>query len=366
VSHSEDIFHTSPVVVVIPNWNGVDLIRECLRSLRGQTLSHKVIVVDNGSVDGSNDLVRDEFPEVQLLEFPDNSGFAGGVNRGIRPALEHGAKYIVLLNNDAVADEHWLEELVAVAEADERVGIVAAKMLAMDGKEIDSTGELYSIWGFPFPRGRGEIDSGQYDSEDMGDVFAASGGASLYRARMLQEIGLFDERFFAYFEDVDISFRARLEGWEIHLACAATVRHFIGGTSSRVHNFGTDSQDSAARPGQFTKQNAFLRYHTVKNFCYLYTKNMPGYLYWTYLPRFWLSVVMMLVSDIMRGMLASNCKAGIMVTMHLPAVLIDRWKIQSRRSIGCAEIDRRLVHRLPPLQRMRLERRGRSRARTCR
>jgi GT2 family glycosyltransferase len=352
------ILRKSTITVVVPSWNGIDLIRDCLLSLKRQTLNLAVIVVDNGSVDGSNHVVRDEFPEVQLLEFPNNAGFAGGVNRGIRPALEQGAEYIALFNNDAVADEHWLEELVAVAEANEHLGIVAAKILTMDGRKIDSTGDCYSIWGFPFPRGRGEVDSGQYDSEEMSGIFAASGGASLYRAQMLQEIGLFDERFFAYFEDVDMSFRARLAGWDIEYAPRARVRHRIGGTSSRIDDYGTDLVAAASPSDRQVGPNAFARYHTVKNFTYLYTKNMPGYLYWKYLPRFFASVGMMLVSDVVRGMLAPNLKANMMALVHLPAVLVDRWQIQSRRNVAPAEIDRLLSHELPPLQRVRFERLG--------
>ena len=351
------------VTVVIPNWNGIDLVRECLHSLERQTLNLTAIVVDNGSTDGSNDLVRDEFPEVQLLENPNNAGFAGGVNRGIRTALAQGAKYIALLNNDAVADEHWLEELVAVAEADERVGVVAAKIVTMDGERIDSTGDFYSVWGFAFPRGRGEVDFGQYDSQEMGDIFSGSGGASLYRARMLQEIGLFDERFFAYLEDVDIGFRARLAGWKIHYASSATVRHHIGGTSSRMDISGTEWAFAADQIGMPARPNAFARYHTVKNFNYLYTKNMPGYLYWKYLPRFFASVGMMLVSDVARGMFATNLKANLIALVHLPAVLVDRWQIQSRRNVAPAEIDRLLSHELPPLQRVRFERMGLLRSR---
>jgi hypothetical protein len=272
--------------------------------------------------------------------------------------LEHGAKYIALLNNDAIADEHWLEELVGAAEADERVGIVAAKILTHDGTRIDSTGDFYSIWGFPYPRGRGQVDSGQYDSEEMGDVFAASGGASLYRAQMLREIGLFDERFFAYFEDVDISFRARLAGWKIRYTCEATVRHWMGGTSSRIDSFDTDPEASATPNDGHAAASAFTRYHTVKNFCYVYTKNMPGHLYWKYLPRFWASVGLMLASDLGRGMLVPNIKANLMALVQLPAMLADRRKIQSRRLVTPSEIDRSLVHELPPLQRLRLERLG--------
>lgn len=341
--------------IIIPNWNGIDLIRECLHSLEAQTLTHTVIVVDNGSVDGSNDLIRTEFPAVQLLEFDDNAGFAGGVNRGISPALLQGAEYIALFNNDAVADKHWLEKLVEVAEADSKIGAVAAKILTQDGKHLDSTGDFYTAWGLAFPRGRGELDSGQYDKHL--NIFAASGGASLYRAKMLREIGLFDEGFFAYFEDVDISFRARLAGWAIRYAPEATVRHYIGGTSSRMNDAGKVSYEAKPSDGH-ARPSSFARYQTVKNFSYLYTKNMPGYLYWKYLPLFWASWGMMLVSDARRGLLAANIKANLTALAHLPEMLMSRWKIQSRRQVSSERIDKLLVHELPPLQRLRFERMG--------
>jgi len=285
----------------------------------------------------------------------------GGVNRGIRPALEQGAEYVVLLNNDAVADEHWLQELVEVAETDKKIGLVAAKIVTQDGKRLDSTGDFYSVWGFPYPRGRGEEDRGQYDGMDMRDIFAASGGASLYRADMLREVGLFDERFFAYFEDVDISFRARLAGWSVRYAPAAFVRHYIGGTSSRIDNYGKKPKSGvpAAAPADgHARPSAFARYQTVKNFSYLYTKNMPGWLYWKYLPLFWASAGMMLVSDLKRGLLVSNLKANLVALRHLPGMMVSRWQIQGRRKVKTGEIDKRLIHSLPPLQRLRFERMG--------
>ena len=354
----DEVMYKSAIAVIIPNWNGIDLIEECLEALQRQTLAHTVVVVDNGSVDGSNDVVREKFPEVQLLEFPNNAGFAGGVNRGIRVALEQGAEWIALLNNDAVADEHWLEELVAAGAGDERVGMVAAKIVTQDGKKIDSTGDFYSVWGFPYPRGRGEVDTGQYDGEEMRDIFGASGGASLYRASMFREIGLFDEHFFAYFEDVDISFRARLAGWKVRYAPEAFVRHYIGGTSSRIGDYGKDTAVVAPPVDGHVRPSAFARYHTVKNFSYLYTKNMPGWLYWKYLPRYWASFGMMVVSDVRRGLWGSNVKANAVALWHLPAMLVARWKIQARRKVSVGEIDRRLVHELPPLQRLRFERMG--------
>lgn len=343
--------------VVVPNWNGIDLIRECLRGLASQTLAHQVIVVDNGSVDGSDEVVRKEFPEAQLLAFDDNAGFAGGVNRGIRPALEQGAEYVALLNNDAVPEPGWLAGLVEEAERDPRTGIVAAKIVTQDGKRIDSTGDFYSVWGFPFPRGRGEVDEGQYDGEASRDIFAGSGGASLYRAQLLREIGLFDERFFTYFEDVDISFRAQLAGWRVRYAPAAKVRHCIGGTSSRIDDRGKTAAAPAASKGR-ERPNAFTRYHSVKNISYVYTKNMPGWLYWRYLPLYWTSLGMMLVSDMKRGLLGPHLRAILTALMHLPGILASRRRIQSERKVTLAVIDKLLVHELPPLQRARFERLG--------
>jgi GT2 family glycosyltransferase len=345
--------------IIIPNWNGADLLRKCLTGLQEQSLAHHVIVVENGSTDDSATIVKTEFPEIQLLEFNDNAGFAGGVNRGIRVALAQGAEYIALLNNDAVADKHWLSELVKAAEVEPKAGMVAAKIVTQDGKRIDSTGDFYSTWGFPFPRGRGELDGGQYDGPNQRNVFAASGGASLYRADMFAEVGLFDERFFAYFEDVDISFRARLAGWKIVYQPTARVRHFIGGTSSRMNQAGTKMGDLATEAGDgHARPSAFARFHTVKNFYYLYTKNMPTRLYWKYLPLLWASAAMMIISDTKRGLLGSNLRAHFTVAGEFAGILATRREIQHKRRVSVAEIDAQLIHELPPLQRIRFERLG--------
>ncbi len=322
--------------VVIPNWNGIDLIEECLEALRKQTQSHKVIVVDNGSSDGSNDLVRTHYPEVRLIEFGDNAGFAGGVNRGIRPAIAEGADYIVLLNNDAVADSKWLERLVEHAKDRPDTGIITSKILSFDGSHIDSTGDFYTCWGFSYPRGRGEADLGQYDAPELQSVFAGSGGASLYRADMLKKIGLFDERFFAYFEDVDISFRAQLAGWKVRYEPTATVHHRISATSSRM-------------PSNFT------RYHTLKNFTYVYTKNMPGRLYVKNLPRFFAALWLMAANDLTRGKFATTLRASLTALAFTPAMVVSRVKIQRARKVPISYIDSMLEKRLPPIQRARLK-----------
>jgi GT2 family glycosyltransferase len=219
------------VTIVIPNWNGADFIAEALTSLQQQTLQHKVIVVDNGSSDDSVSIIRKEFPHVRLLEFKDNAGFSGGVNRGIQPALEDGADFIALFNNDATADPNWLAQLVSAAEDQPSAGIVTGKLLHTDGDHIDSTGEFYTIWGMPFPRDRNQKDTGQRDIAQ--NIFGGTGGASLYRAKMLKQIGLFDEDFFVYFEDIDLSFRAQLAGWKVWLQPSAIAYHRVSASCCR-------------------------------------------------------------------------------------------------------------------------------------
>ncbi|HSW70360.1 MAG TPA: glycosyltransferase family 2 protein, partial [Gammaproteobacteria bacterium] len=202
---------------------------ECLGSLEKQSLNANIVVVDNASTDDSVKIVR-KHTDVDLVELSHNRGFAGGVNAGIGFALAQGADFVALFNNDAVADKDWLKNLVDAAKKDKKIGIVTCKLLHFDGKKIDSTGDFYSSWGFPFPRGRDEKEEGQYDGQR--EIFSGSGGASLYRAEMLKEVGLFDEDFFAYFEDVDLGFRAQLAGWKAVYEPSAKAFHRIGGTSS--------------------------------------------------------------------------------------------------------------------------------------
>jgi GT2 family glycosyltransferase len=339
--------------IVIPNWNGIDLLAECLDSLRAQTLAAKIILVDNGSVDGSVELVREHYPEVQLIALDYNSGFTGGCNRGIEAALEQDVEYVALLNNDAVADAQWLERLVAAAEAHPEAGAVGAKILTQDGKRLDSTGDVYSIWGFPFPRGRDEADKGQYDAPDLQEVMAVSGGASLFRTAMLRQIGLFDQRYFAYYEDQDLCFRAQLAGWKVRYEPAAVVRHYVGGSSTRMDEYNKSgstelaAKDHTVASGQ---PSNFARYHTVKNFVYLYTKNMPTVLYWRYLPRFITGFAMISANSVVRGQGWPWLQAIGRLVVTLPGVWVERWRVQRGRRVSAAYIDSLLYKQMPPTQ----------------
>ncbi len=314
------------IYVVIPNWNGADFISSCLTSLNNQTIQHEVIVVDNGSVDESIKIIETDFPKVILIKLPTNTGFAGGVNKGIEHALKLNAYAVALFNNDAVADFEWLSSLIKKMRVEPKSGIVTGKLKLFDKKHLDSTGDYYSVFGMPFPRGRNQIDIGQYDKSE--EVFAASGGASLYRSDMLKEIGLFDERFFAYYEDVDISMRARLAGWTILYEPNAVAFHHLSATSSKL--------------------GSFTRYHATKNFFMLYTKNMPSYLYWKYLIFFLYQSVRLAASSLIKGGGIAYFKGLGRAIINLPYILSKRRAIQKNRKISIKEFDEILVKTKPP------------------
>lgn len=313
------------VAVVIPNWNGADFIRECLSSLQEQTLKPHIMVVDNGSHDDSVAIIEEEFPRVELLKFKDNAGFAGGVNRGLKPLLEQDFDFIALFNNDAVADKNWLKNLVAAGQSKKR-GIITGKFMRIDKVHIDSTGDQYSTRGMPFPRGRNHKDSGQYDRGE--EVFSGTGGASLYRTSMLKEIGLFDEAFFAYFEDVDISFRAQLAGWKVWYEPTAIAYHHVSGTSSKLGDF--------------------ARYHSIKNLVYLYDKNMPGWLFWKYKPVFLYQLLRIAAGALRDRKVIMFLKALSVVLTSMPDTLAKRHDIQKSRSVSPGYIDSKLYKTKPP------------------
>lgn len=212
------------VSVIVLNWNGIKVLEECLRSLEKQIYTPvEIIVVDNGSTDQSVEILEERFQDrIKLIKNPTNLGFAGGNNVGLR--LTRG-KYIALLNNDATADPRWLEEMVKVAEADREVGMCASKIYSYDEPGVlDSAGGLL-IYRDGLSRGRGRLerDEGQYDA--LSEVLLPSGCACLYRSAMLDEIGLFDEDFFAYSDDTDLGLRGRSAGWRCMYVPKAVAFH---------------------------------------------------------------------------------------------------------------------------------------------
>lgn len=315
------------ISIVVPNWNGASLLAECLQSLEAQSIKTEIILVDNGSSDNSVEITEKLFPKVVLIKNRNNLGFAGGVNMGIREALKSDCDFIALFNNDAVAKPDWLEKLLNVMERYPKAGIVTGKFMRDDKIHFDSTGDYYTTRGIAFPRGRNRKDTGQYN--DFEKVFGATGGASLYRAELFEEIGFFDERFFAYLEDVDFSFRTQLAGWNIYYEPLAVSYHRLGATSSKLGNF--------------------AYYHSAKNFYYLYLKNMPAGLIFRHFHSFIYQIARSFVSSIVNFRFGTYLRAVFTVAFHLPGILRDRHRIQKNRKISSKKIEQYLHIGRPPI-----------------
>ncbi len=323
------------LAIVIPNWNGADSLIACVDSLLNQTYKDfQIVVVDNGSVDESKELLKKKQKKVgkeklHIIYSPRNLGFAGGVNLGISYALAKSFDGVALFNNDATADKNWLKELASILKKQPKTGIVTGLLLHEDGKTIDSTGDWYSIWGLPYPRGRDETAD---KAPKAGLVFGASGGATLYRSAALREIGDFDQRFFAYYEDVDISFRAQLYGWKVYYNPKAIAYHEQGATSNKISGFGV--------------------YQTIKNLPLLYIKNVPTGLLFKIGVRFWLAYVLFVGNAALRHGAAVPAIKGWFVSVGLFFThgLMERWKIQRRRTASTKYISSIIWPDLPPVQ----------------
>jgi hypothetical protein len=212
-----------PVTAVVVNWNGRHHLERCLASLLGQTLAGvEVVLVDNGSTDGSVESVRERFAgAVRVLSRPDNVGYAQGLNEGIRAAR---GRYLFALNNDTEVAPDCLAALVDAADRHPNAGTFAPKILNFDRREvIDNVGHLLYPDGLSRGRGRLEEDRGQYDREQ--EILLPSGCAVLLRRAMLADVGLFDERLFAYCDDTDLGLRAQLAGWRCRSVPSAVVYH---------------------------------------------------------------------------------------------------------------------------------------------
>lgn len=225
------------ISVIIPNYNGMKYIENCLDSVLAQTLGTQleIIVVDNASEDGSNLVIMDRYPSVKLVVLDQNYGFSRAVNEGLKRA---SAPYVLLLNNDIVADKYLAEELLTTIKKDSAIFSVASRMLQLHERDkIDGAGDLYSAFGWAFARGKGmPADKVKYMKEM--DVFSACAGAALYSKRILDEIGYFDEFHFAYLEDLDIGYRAKIMGYR-NVYCPTAVVYHAGSatTGSRYNEF---------------------------------------------------------------------------------------------------------------------------------
>lgn len=308
--------------VIVPSLNGAHLLPACLDSLARQSYSNlEVIVADGASRDRTQQLLAQQYPSVRLIALRTNLGFTGNVNAGLRGAR---GEVLCLLNNDAQADVDWVAACVDTLVSRPELGSVASKVLYVDGSTINSAGDLLRRDGSACQRGNGLPDGPQWDRSAQ--VFGAMGGAAAYRKAMLQDVGLLDEQFFMYLEDLDLAFRAQLRGWSCQYEPHARVTH-IGGAS------GGGSLES---------------FYNGRNLIRLWAKDLPAGLVSRMLPS-----VLRYQSERARKALAAWRGAAARATLRgqlvgmaeLPRHLADRPPVQRRRRIS----DEQLYALLSPL-----------------
>jgi len=219
----------SLVSIIIPHWNGIDVLSECLDSLKKTVYPNfEIIVVDNASTDGSGDWIKNHHPQIKLINNDKNYGYAGGCNRGV---LHADGELVVFLNNDTVQDKYWLQNLVSFINSHPGCAAVQPKILNYyERNRFDyagGSGGHMDVLCYPFARGRifldQEIDSGQYDDDDR--CFWASGTAIMVRKDYYMEAGQFDEKFFAHMEEIDLCWKLQLMGYKVFVHPAAVVYH---------------------------------------------------------------------------------------------------------------------------------------------
>lgn len=240
------------ISIIIPHRNGKHHLDDCLGSLRRQSYPHfEVILADNGSTDGTQEYIRERFPEVRLLELGENRGFTGACNAGFKASA---GDIVILLNNDTETDPHWLQAILDAFQRHPQAGSIASKMLLFDRRDVFHTaGDFYTVSGLPGNRGVWRHDHGQYEREEP--VFSACGGAAAYRRRMIDEIGFLDDDFYFSCEDIDLAWRAHLKGWQVIYDPSAIVYH-------KLKASGGGSVNSS--------------YYDGRNFLYVIWKNYPG------------------------------------------------------------------------------------------
>jgi GT2 family glycosyltransferase len=310
------------VTVIVLNYNGRELLDIAVPTVLSQTYQDReVVIVDNGSGDGSPEHIAERWPDVRVVALPQNVGVTPALNRGVDAT---DTELVALLNNDLELDPEWLANSVAALDADPAAAAVAGKMLRFrDRDRFDAAGDALLPSGAALNRGAGQRDTGQFDTP--GEVFCACGGAAVYRRAAFAQVGPFDEDLLAYMEDVDWGFRARLMGWRTRYAPAAVAYHMGGATTSK----------QPARYGRLQRRN-----HLV-----VMVKNTPRLA--RRLPMILLYQLAWFAASARDGMLRVHLGAWKDFATVLPAVLRKRRAIQASRTVSAAEIERALRLDLP-------------------
>ncbi len=297
------------VSIIIVNYDGRHLLKACLGSVRAQSFKDfEIMLVDNGSTDGSIEFVTDSFTDVKVILLPENIGFAGANLEGLRHTK---GDYILLINNDVELEMDCVHNLLTAMEDHPDVGICATKMIVHGTAIIDSAGDGFATNLKGFKRGEGR-PADLYENEEH--IFGACAGAALYRRKMLDEIGFFDKDFFLIHEDTDLNFRAQLAGWKVLYVPTAIAYH-------KVRSSIGDMSDLAI-------------YYTLRNSDFVRIKNIPLALFLRYLPAFIAGAVAdFLYFAVRHGKLRLYLKAKIDVLREMRGMLDKRKKIMGLKKV---------------------------------
>lgn len=299
--------------VIIPNWNGKVLLEDCLKSLSKQSFKDfEIIVVDNGSSDGSLEYIENYFPYIRLVKLEKNYGFAKAINEGVKVS---NAEYVIFLNNDTSADRDWIKSLVECADIHPEAISVNSKVLNFYEKRIiDGTGILINDVGQAKSIGWQERDKKQYDKESY--IFGSTGGASLFRRKDFIKVGLLDETYFMYSEEVDFAFRAQFMGYKAIFCPKALVFHKHKATARKLPQH--------------------LEYWQFKNMTQTIIKDFPTTIMFKKLR--WLKIILIHFNTIFyqlkNGFFWPPFATDFWIILHLPYLLKERRRIQRSRKVS--------------------------------
>ena len=322
------------LAIMVITWNNAVDAVECLDSLRTQTKQDiTLLIIDNDSKPETVTKLQDYVAhnkgfDIQLIQTGYNGGTAGGFSAGARWAIDNSYDYIGTLNADAIADNNYVQALYDELEAHPEAGMATGKLLRRDGQTIDTTGDFYTTWGLPGPRLRDKPASTA--PPEPGYIFGSSGGAFLARTAMFKDIGMYDQQYFMYYEDVDIAFRAQLRGWKARYTPRAIAYHKLGASAATV-------------PG-------LAVYNTFKNLPMLFVKNVPLKLWPAMYPRFILTYTLILGNALKNGRGSYALKGWVKSWLLIPHMFKERWRIQKNKTVSADYINSILLHDIPPEQ----------------
>ncbi len=304
--------------VIIPNWNGQHLLTDCLESLKKQSFKDfELILVDNNSDDNSINKTFEIYPDARVIKLSWNFGFSKAINEGVKKAR---GEYVLFLNNDTKADEYWIENLVATADKHPEVVSVGSKLLNFyDQNVIDGLGISINDVGQAKSLGWQELDNGQFDQSIY--IFGATGGGSLFRKEIFVELGMFDEDYFMYSEEVDFAFRAQFKGFKSIYCPKAKVFHKHKSTAS--------------------KMPANMEYWQFKNMTQTIIKDFP--LKFILKKNRWIKIIMVhintIIYQIKNGFIWSSIRCESWLIKNFLKLLIKRYRVQKTKEVDVRYIE---------------------------